>query len=292
MSDLPTGTVTLFFSDMEGSTRLLQQLGERYADVLAECRHLLRQLFVQYNGSEVDTQGDAFFVAFARATDALAAAAAIQRALTERAWPEGIAVRVRIGLHTGEPKLTADGYIGMDVHHAARVMSAGHGGQILLSPTTRQLVKQHLPAGASLQDLQRPSHLFQLSLQGLPSDFPPLKTLDAHPNNLPIQPTPFIGREQEVAAVTRLLKRPDVRLVTLSGPGGVGKTRLALHVAAELADDFMDGVFIVALAPVNDPAQVVPAIAQTLGISEASHLPLLSLLEAALKGKHLLLLLD
>lgn len=169
MSELPTGTVTLFFSDIEGSTRLLQQLGERYTDVLAECRHLLRQLFVQYHGSEVDTQGDAFFVAFARATDALGAAAAMQRALAERAWPEGIAVRVRIGLHTGEPKLTADGYIGMDVHHAARIMSAGHGGQILLSPTTRQLVEQHLPAGTSLQDLGehrlkdlgRPSHLFK-----------------------------------------------------------------------------------------------------------------------------------
>lgn len=300
MPDLPTGTVTLLFSDIEGSTRLLQQLGERYADVLAECRHLLRHQFVQYHGSEVDTQGDAFFVAFARATDALAVAAAIQGVLAEHAWPEGISVRVRIGLHTGEPRLTADGYIGMDVHHAARIMSAGHGGQILLSPTTRQLVEQHLPDGTSLQDLgehrlkdlQRPSHLFQLNLQGLPTDFPPLKTLDAHPNNLPIQPTPFIGREQEVAAVTRLLTRPEVRLVTLSGPGGVGKTRLALHVAAELADDFIDGVFVVALAPVNDPAQVVPAMAQTLGISESSHLPLFSLLEAALKGKQQLLLLD
>ena len=120
MSELPTGTVTLLFSDIEGSTRLLQQLGERYADVLAECRHLLRQMFVQYNGREVDTQGDAFFIAFARATDALAAAAAIQRVLAERAWPEGIAVRVRIGLHTGEPTLTSEGYVGLDVHHAAR----------------------------------------------------------------------------------------------------------------------------------------------------------------------------
>ena len=300
MSDLPTGTVTLLFSDIEGSTRLLQQLGERYADVLAECRHLLRQLFVQYHGSEVDTQGDAFFVAFARATDALAAAAAIQRALAERAWPEGIAVRVRIGLHTGEPKRTADGYIGMDVHHAARIMSAGHGGQILLSPTTRQLVEQHLPAGTSLQDLgehrlkdlQRPSPLFQVNLQGLSTDFPPLKTLDTHPNNLPIQPTPFIGREKEVAAVIQLLRRPDVRLVTLIGPGGVGKTRLALQVAAELCDDFADGVFVVALAPVNAPDQVVSAIARTLGINESSDLPLSSLLEAALKGKQLLLLLD
>jgi class 3 adenylate cyclase len=282
MSDLPTGTVTLFFSDIEGSTRLLQQLGERYADMLTECRHLLRQLFVQYNGHEVDTQGDAFFVAFARATDAVGAAAAIQRVLAERIWPEGISVRVRIGLHTGEPKLTADGYIGMDVHHAARIMSAGHGGQILLSPTTRQLIEQHLPAGTYLQDLgehrlkdlQRPSHLFQLSLEDLTATFPPLKTLDTHPNNLPIQPTPFIGREKEVAAVTQLLRRPDVRLVTLSGPGGVGKTRLALQVAAELCDDFTDGVFVVALAPVNVPDQVVSAIAQTLGINESSDLPL------------------
>jgi predicted ATPase/class 3 adenylate cyclase len=300
MPDLPTGTVTLLFTDVEGSTRLLRQLGERYSEVLADCRHLLRQMFVQYNGCEVDTQGDAFFVSFARATDAVAAAAAIQRVLAEHAWPEGISVRVRIGLHTGEPKLTADGYIGMDVHHAARIMSAGHGGQILLSPTTRQLVEQHLPAGTYLQDLgehrlkdlQRPSYLFQLSLEDLPANFPPLKTLDTHPNNLPIQPTPFIGREKEVAAVAQMLSRPDVRLVTLSGPGGVGKTRLALQVAAELCDDFTDGVFIVALAPVNAPEQVVSALAQTLGISESSDLPLFSLLEAALKEKQLLLLLD
>src|SRR5260221_130231 len=153
MPHLPTGTVTLLFTDVEGSTRLLQQLGEHYSKVLADCRHLLRSMFQQYNGHEVDTQGDAFFVAFARATDAVAAAAAIQRALVEHSWPSGTSVRVRIGLHTGEPMLTADGYIGMDVHHAARIMSAGHGGQILLSPTTRQLVEQHLPAGTYLQDL-------------------------------------------------------------------------------------------------------------------------------------------
>jgi predicted ATPase/class 3 adenylate cyclase len=300
MPDLPTGTVTLLFTDIEGSTRLLQQLGEHYADVLADCRHLLRQMFVQYNGHEVDTQGDAFFVAFARATDGVAAAAAIQRVLAEHAWPEGISVRLRIGLHTGEPRLTADGYTGMDVHHAARIMSAGHGGQILLSPTTRQLAEQHLPAGTYLQDLgehrlkdlQRPSHLFQLSLEDLTAAFPPLKTLDTHRNNLPIQPTPFIGREKEVAAVTRLLRRPDVRLITLTGTGGVGKTRLGLHVAAELSDDFTDGVFVVALAPVNDPTQVIPAIAQTLAISEASERPLFTLLQAFLKEKQLLLLLD
>ena len=149
MPDLPTGTVTLLFTDMESSTRLLQRLGEQYAAVLADCRHLLRSLFQQYNGHEVDTQGDAFFVAFARATDAISAAIDIQRALADHAWPEGASVRVRIGLHTGEPMLTADGYIGIDVHHAARIMSAGYGGQILLSPTTRQLVEQHLPVRRS-----------------------------------------------------------------------------------------------------------------------------------------------
>jgi predicted ATPase/class 3 adenylate cyclase len=300
MPDLPTGTVTLLFTDMEGSTHLLQRLGEQYADVLADCRHLLRHMFSRYNGHEIDTQGDAFFVAFTRATDAVAAAAAIQRALAEHAWPQGVSVRVRIGLHTGEPKLTADGYIGIDVHHVAHIMSAGHGGQILLSATTRQLVEQHLPVGTSLQDLgehrlkdlQRPGHLFQVSLQDLPTTFPPLKTLNTHRTNLPIQPTPFIGREKEVAAVTQLLQRPDVRLITLTGTGGVGKTRLGLHVAAEVCDDFADGVFIVALAPVNDPTQVIPAIAQTLTISEASERPLFTLLQAFLKEKQVLLLLD
>ena len=300
MPDLPTGTITLLFTDMEGSTRLLQQLGERYTTVLADCRHLLRRAFAQHHGHEVDTQGDAFFVVFARASDAVTAAVTIQRLLSDHAWPQGVSVRVRIGLHTGEPLLTADGYIGMDVHHAARIMSAGHGGQILLSPTTQQLVEQHLPPGTYLQDLgehrlkdlQRPSHLFQLSLEDLPTNFPPLKTLDTHPNNLPIQPTPFIGREKEVAAVAQLLSRPDVRLVTLTGPGGVGKTRLGVQVAAELCDSFTDGLFVVTLSPVNDPAQVIPAIAQTLAIGEGSDQPLLPLLQAALKERHLLLLLD
>ena len=300
MPDLPTGTVTLLFTDMEGSTRLLQQLGERYAQVLADCRGLLRAAFTQHNGYEVDTQGDAFFVSFARATDAILASVAIQRSLINHPWPAHAAVRVRIGLHTGEPLLTVDGYIGVDVHHAARIMSAGHGGQIVLSQTTRQLVEQHLPEGTFLQDLgehrlkdlQRPSHLFQLSIAGWPDDFPPLKTLDTYPNNLPVQPTPFIGREKEVAAVTRLLRRPEVRLVTLTGPGGVGKTRLGLHAAAELSDDFTDGVFVVALAPVSQPSQVLSAIAQTLAIGEASDSPLFPLLQAALREKQLLLLLD
>ena len=145
MRELPTGTVTLLFSDIEGSTRLLQQVGERYADVLAKCRQVLRTVFQQWHGHEVDTQGDAFFVAFARASDAVAAAVAAQRALEEHAWPEGATVLVRMGLHTGEPLRTAEGYVGLDVHHAARIMSAGHGGQVLLSQSTRDLVEHALP---------------------------------------------------------------------------------------------------------------------------------------------------
>ncbi len=300
MPDLPTGTLTLFFSDMEGSTRLLQQLGERYAAVLDECRKLLRDAFAQWRGQEVDTQGDAFFVVFARATDAVGAAVAIQQALAAHAWPQDTVVRVRIGLHTGEPQRAAEGYVGLDVHHAARIMSAGHGGQILLSQATCALVEQILPPGVQVQDmdehrlkdLRRPSRLFQLTITGLPTDFPPLKTLDTHPNNLPIEPTAFIGREQEVATLCRLLSRPEVRLVTLTGPGGIGKTRLGLHVAAELADQFADGVYLVPLASARDPEQVIPAIAQTLAIGEGSDQPLLALLPTALKEKQLLLLLD
>src|SRR5438067_1079456 len=175
MRQLPTGTVTLLFTDIEGSTQLLQQLGDRYASVLTECRRLLRAAFQQWNGYEVDTQGDAFFVAFARATDAVSAAVAGQRALANHPWPEGSVVGVRMGLHTGEPQRSAEGYVGLDVHRAARIMSAGHGGQILLSQTTCDLVAQALPDGVGLQDLgehqlrdlHRPSRLFQLVIAGL-----------------------------------------------------------------------------------------------------------------------------
>ncbi len=299
-NDLPAGTVTLLFIDMEGSTRLLQQLGNLYSSVLADYLQLLRAAFEQWHGHEVDTQGDAFFVAFARATDATAAAVAIQRTLAGHPWPHDVTVRARIGLHTGEPQLSAEGYIGLDVHHAARIMSAGDGGQILLSQTTRELLEEHLPEGTylldmgehRLKDLQRPSHLFQLSLADLPARFPPLKTLDSHPNNLPIQPTAFIGREKEVVTLCDLVRRPEVHLLTLTGPGGVGKTRLGLQVAAELSEWFTDGVFLVPLAPVSDPEQVVPAIAQTLSIGEAGDQPLFALLKSVLKEKHLLLLLD
>jgi predicted ATPase/class 3 adenylate cyclase len=297
---LPRGTVTLLFTDIEGSTSLLQQVGERYTQVLSECRHLLRTAFHQYHGHEVDTQGDAFFVAFARATDAVSAAVAAQRALARHSWPEGVTVRMRMGMHTGEPELTPEGYVGLDVHHAARIMSAAHGGQILLSQATHELVEHELPAEASLRDLgehrlkdlQRPTHLFQVVVADLPADFPPLKTLDAHPHNLPVQPTPLIGREREVAAVGHLLQREDVRLVTLTGPGGVGKTRLGMQVVAELSDRFADGVVFVNLAPITDPALVVPTVAQTLDIREAAGQPLLERLVEMLQQKQILLLLD
>ena len=300
MPDLPVGTITMLFTDIEGSTRLLQQLGERYTGVLANCRHLIRAAFAQYNGHEVDMQGDAFFVAFARASNAVAAATAIQHTLASALWPEGVVVRVRIGLHTGEPESSLEGYIGLDVHLAARIMSAGHGGQVLLSQTTRDLVEQHLPEGAylrdlgqhRLKDLQQSVHLFQLCLADLPVDFPPLKTLDIFPNNLPIQPTPFIGREKEVASVKQLLRRQDVRLLTLTGAGGTGKSRLGLHAAAELNDVFADGAFFVNLAPISDPELLVPTIAQTLELKEIGDQSLLNQLRASLRDKNLLLLLD
>ena len=299
-SALPTGTVTLLFTDIEGSTRLLQHLGRQYGSILAECRSLLRTIFQTYNGYEVDTQGDAFFVAFARATDAVSAAVAAQQALNAHPWPQEVIVRIRMGLHTGEPSCVAEGYVGLDVHQAARIMSAGHGGQILLSHTALDLVEHSLPEGVRvralgehrLKDLQHPVHLFQLVMAGLPADFPPLKTLDSSPNNLPVQPTPFIGREKEVAAVVELLNREQVHLLTLTGAGGTGKTRLALHVAAELSEAFTDGVFFVNLAPLRDPQFVLPAIAQTLNIQEEGEPFLFDLLKAFLQEKHMLLLLD
>jgi predicted ATPase/class 3 adenylate cyclase len=300
MHELPTGTVTLLFTDLEGSTRLLQLLGKRYADVLAECRDLMRAAFQQHHGHEVDTQGDAFFVAFARASDAVSAAVTAQRALAGHSWPEGAPVWVRMGLHTGEPDLASEGYVGLSVHHAARIMSAGHGGQVLLSQVTCDLVEHDLPEKVSLRDLgeyrlkdlRHPHRLFQLVIAGLAADFPPLKTLDNSPNNLPIQPTPFIGREKEVTAVRQHLLREGVRLLTLTGPGGVGKTRLGLHVAAEVAERFKDGTWFVSLAAVSGPELVLPTIAQTLGLQEEGDRSLLDQLQVTLHEKQVLLLLD
>ncbi len=300
MQNLPTGTVTLLFTDIAGSTRLLTQQADRYARILSECRQVQRAVFAQWNGNVVDTQGDAFFVVFARATDAVSAAVAAQRALASHVFPHGVVVQVRMGLHTGEPQRTAEGYVGLDVHRAARVMSAGHGGQVLLSQATCSLVELDLPEDVHLRDLGEhrlkdlghPMHLFQLVIFDLPSNFPPLNTLASFPNNLPVQPTPFLGREQEVAAIGGLLRREDVRLVTLTGPGGTGKTRLALQVAADVSDQFSGGVFFVNLAPISDPALVVSTIAETLAIREGSGRTLLERLVEELRAQQMLLLLD
>nr|HET6901475.1 adenylate/guanylate cyclase domain-containing protein [Ktedonobacteraceae bacterium] len=300
MQNLPTGTVTLLFTDIAGSTHLLTQLGDRYAHALAECRQVLRTAFGQWNGYVVDTQGDAFFVVFARATDAVSAAVAAQRALASHAFPHGAVVQVRMGLHTGEPQRTAEGYVGLDVHRAARLMSAGHGGQVLLSQATCSLVEQELPEDTSLRDLGehrlkdlgRPMRLFQLAIADLPADFPPLHTLESFPNNLPVQPTLFLGREHEVAAIGGLLRREEARLVTLTGPGGTGKTRLALQVAANMSERFASGVFFVNLAPISDPALVVPTVAETLAVRERSGRSLLERLTEELRQREMLVLLD
>jgi class 3 adenylate cyclase len=300
MPEPPRGTVTFLFSDIEHSTRLLRHLGDRYADVLAEYRRLLRETFQAGDGHEIDTAGDGFFAAFQRATHAVAAAIATQRAMAMRPWPEGLSVRMRIGLHTGEPTLTASGYVGLDVHRAARICAAGHGGQTLLSQTTRALVEYDLPAGVCLRDLgehrlkdlQRPERLYQLIIPDLPSSFPHLKSLDHHAHNLPVQPTPLIGREQTGATVCELLRRAEVRLLTLTGPGGTGKTRLGLQVAADLLEDFASGVYFVPLAAIRDPALVPSSIARTLGLQENASQGLLDRLKEHLQDAHMLLVLD
>ena len=298
MPGLPTGTVTFLFTDIEGSTRLLQSLGDRYAEVLAAQRQLLREACQARGGQKVDTQGDAVFVAFPRARDALAAAVAAQQAIAAHPWPEGISVRVRMGLHTGEPLTASEGYVGMDVHRAARICAAGHGGQILLSDVTRKLVEEDLPEGVNLhdlgehrlKDLTRPQHLFQVVAAGLAVDFPPLKSWEAMPNNLPRQLTSFVGRLRETEEVKLLLSTSY--LLTLTGSGGVGKTRLAVQVGAEVLDGFKDGVWLVQLAPLSDSALVPQTVASVLSVSEQPGRRVLATLVDYLRRKELLLLLD
>jgi predicted ATPase/class 3 adenylate cyclase len=280
---LPEGTITFLFTDIEGSTRLLQELGERYAEALAEHRRLLREAFQRHHGVEVDTQGDAFFVAFERASDALAAAEDGQRALAPGP------VRVRIGLHSGEPVLTDEGYVGIDVHRAARIAAAGHGGQVLLSQSTRDLAGRDDLRDLGehrLKDLAAPERIWQLG----DGEFPRLKTL--YQTNLPVPATPFLGREADLADVAGLLTGNGARLVTLTGPGGTGKTRLALQAAAESAEHFPDGVTWVPLAPLRDAALVLPTIAGAVGAKEEQRLSLQDALSATLGGRRCLLLLD
>ena len=293
----PTGTVTMLFSDVEGSTRALRQLGsQRYAEALDLHRRLLRDTFKRHGGYEVDCEGDAFFVAFSRAEDAVAAAVTAQRRLVDADWPNGQELRVRIGIHTGEPLAVPPNYVGLDVHRAARIMAAGHGGQVLLSRTTHDLVGDAFPVRElgehRMKDLSAPTRLYQLLVEGLASEFPPLKTLGNRPTNLPVQATPLIGRRHELAELTALLGAEAVRLVTLTGPGGTGKTRLALHAAANLIDEFEDGVFFVELAAIATAELVPTTVAQTLGLREVPGEPLEATLRAYLAEKQVLLVLD
>jgi len=260
VADLPSGRLTLLFTDIEGSTRLLDELGpEGYRDVLAEHRRVLRALFERYRGHEVDFEGDAFFVAFERAADAVAVA------LEGQAGLAGGPVKVRMGLHTGEPLLDPPKYVGRDVHLAARVMSAAHGGQVLLTGATRELVDgvEARDLGEHrLKDFGEPVRLFQLGNES----FPPLRTISN--TNLPRPASSFVGRERELAEVAALV-RSGARLVTLTGPGGSGKTRLAIEAAAELVPEFKAGVFWVGLATVRDPRVVEQSIEQALGAQVA-----------------------
>jgi len=272
---LPSGTVTFLFTDVEGSTRLLQAHGDAYADLLAEHRRVLREAFARHDGVEVDTQGDAFFVAFPRAAGAVAAAEEAQRAL------EPGPIRVRMGLHTGEPLVTAEGYVGIDVHRAARIASSAHGGQILVSDTTHRLLEPGAPlrdlGEHRLKDLIGAERLFQFG----DGDFPPPRTLDA--TNLPVVSIPLVGREREVEELVAALSN-GARLLTVTGPGGTGKTRLALQVAAELVGRLRDGVFWVPLAGLADPELVSSEVAQAIGAPDD--------LNRFLRGRELLLLLD
>jgi predicted ATPase/class 3 adenylate cyclase len=257
----PVGTVTLLFTDVEGSTRLLERLGAAdYARVLEQHRALLRDSFAKHEGYEFGTEGDAFFVAFAEAGSALAAAGEAQKALADAEWPDGVELRVRMGVHTGNPTPVASNYVGIDLHRVARIMSAGHGGQIVVSATTRALVDAKLTELGEhrLKDFDEPIALFQID----DDRFPPLKTISN--TNLPRPASSLVGRERERDELVAMLQNGS-RLVTLTGPGGSGKTRLALEVASDLVPAFGAGVFWSDLSPLRDPGLVTETLARTLG---------------------------
>jgi predicted ATPase/class 3 adenylate cyclase len=294
----PIGTVTCLFSDIEGSTRLEIALGTGpYRDVLERHRELLRGAFAAHGGHEQGTEGDSFFVIFRGATEAISAAADAQRALAAEPWPDGVDLRVRMGLNSGVIESAGADVIGYAINQAARIAAAAHGGQVLLSDATRALVVGALPEDISLRDLgehrlkdlRAPERLAQLLIEGVPADFPPPRSLNA-PNNLPTQLTTFVGRDKELAEAVALLA--STRLLSLTGPGGTGKTRLSLQVAAASADEFPDGIWFVPLEPVREPALVIPTIARALGVADSRNRPAIETLADHIGERRMLLVLD
>jgi predicted ATPase/class 3 adenylate cyclase len=294
---LPTGTVTFLFTDIEGSTNLARTLGGRWTAILEQHNDILRRAIRDGGGIDLRTEGDAFFAVFASAVDAVRAAGDAQRELARHPWPADGPVRVRMGMHTGEGRLGGDEYVGLDVHLAARIAAAAHGGQVLLSEATRALLTEAVPDGATLRDLgehrlkdfDQPQRIHQLTIEGLPADFPPLRTRDV-PSTLPVQMTTFVGREEELAKIEQLLS--ENRLLTLVGPGGTGKTRLALEAARRTAERYPDGVFFVDLSPVRDPGLVASSVVQALDLKEQIGRSAVDTLTAHLVDRRAHLLLD
>jgi predicted ATPase/class 3 adenylate cyclase len=300
MDGPPTGTVTFLFTDIEGSTRMWEDDAPAMQAALARHDEILRSAIEERGGYVFKTVGDAFCCAFAAATDALESALEAQRGLLSSELEQTGPLKVRMALHTGVVEERDGDYFGPPVNRVARLLSASHGEQVLLSAATQELVRDQRPAGASLRDLGevrlkdlfRPERVFQLSAPGLPSEFPPLRTLDAYRNNLPLQPTPLVGREKEVSEVRDLLRSSETRLLTLTGPGGTGKTRLASQAAADLLEDFPDGTFFAQLATVSEAELLLPAVAETLGVRETAEQPLFESLKDYLHERRLLLVLD
>jgi predicted ATPase/class 3 adenylate cyclase len=300
MTDLPTGTVTFLFTDIEGSTRLWERYPEAMSEALARHDDILRTVIEANNGRIFKTAGDGVHAIFLAAPYALEAALEAQRALLREEWAETGPLRVRMALHTGTAEERDGDYFGPSMNRVARLLSAGHGGQVLLTSPTQELVRDQLPTGTwlsdlgkkRLKDLSRPEKIFQVMVSDLPSVFPALNTLEGYPNNLPLQATPLIGREREVEEVCERLRSPEVRLLTLTGAGGTGKTRMGLQVAADLLEKFEDGVFFVPLAAIYDPALVAPTIARTLGLTESGGQTLEELLKGYLRDRQSLLMLD
>ncbi len=298
MTAIPAGTVTFLVIDIEGSTRLLHALGDAYSDVLQSYHSLVRATLAERRGHEVSNEGDGFLLVFARALDAVNAALDIQRALAAALAAAAGPIRARMGIHTGQPDVVGGNYIGLDVHRAARIGAAGHGGQILVSRSTRELIEADLPNGVALRDLgeywlkdlPRAEHLAQLIVAGMPEEFPALRTGGHHAPSLPEQLTTFIGRERELAEACAALT--DCRLMTLTGPGGTGKTRFAIQLAALTADRYADGLCFVPLAPIVDPDLVIPTVVQALGLPDVQGRPSIEVLADHLGSKRMLLILD